>query len=154
MVSRLYSLLLGIIGGGVHRVRVVKTEHHVLPHSVDLAPATEGSNKLRSLVGIPQSVKSAVNAVDVAASVILELVTHAQNVSQVSEKGILHYRGLANSALAHVDALEQDRVVLRSEVEQAKKEASAKIAELEAEILSLKSELEVLRVLVWPSPRR
>jgi hypothetical protein len=131
----------------------VKTEHHVMPHSVDTAPATEAGVRTRSAVGVPASVRTAVDAVDVAASVIFELVAHAQTVSQVSEKGILHYRALASSALTHVEGLERDRLLLKAEFEQAKKESGAKIAELEAEIISLKAELEQLRLLVWPLPR-
>ncbi|MBX9759828.1 MAG: hypothetical protein K2Y29_13715 [Beijerinckiaceae bacterium] len=98
----------------------------------------------------PESVELAFNAVSRAANAIEELVTYGQNISDISERGIAHYRGAANAAIARAEALEQECSDLRQDLSSTRDTLSARVLELEAEVAALNDELEKMRSLLWP----
>jgi hypothetical protein len=102
----------------------------------------------------PEPVKRVLDAVGIASCVMHDLVAYSQNISDVSESGIIHYRELATKALAHVEALELERNELRAEIDRSQKAFEAKITDLEALVLAQRKELDKLRLLVWPVRRR
>lgn len=102
----------------------------------------------------PEQVKRVLDAVGLASGIMKDLIAHGQNVSDVSESGIIYYRELATRALTQVDKLELERDTLREEIVRNHEVFAARVVELEAQILTQRKELDKLRLLVWPARRR
>lgn len=95
-------------------------------------------------------VELTIKSVTRAANAIEELVNYGQNISDVTERGIAHYRSAATAAIARADSLEEERLLLREELSALKAASAAQIADLEAQAEALKEELEKMRSIIWP----
>lgn len=82
-----------------------------------------------------------------------ELVAYGQNVADVSERGILHYRQLASTAREKVDGLQKELASLRREYDDLLAASNDRIAALERTAEDQAIELEKLRAVMPPGPR-
>lgn len=98
----------------------------------------------------PETVDLAVTAVERAANTIEELLTFGQNISDISQRGVSHYRELATAAISRAEVLEQECLDLRKNLTYVHETSSARISELEATVEALNEELEKMRGLIWP----
>lgn len=102
---------------------------------------------------VPPAVARAADLVAQAAATIDELVSYGQNVSDVSERGILHYRQLASTARDKVDTLQKQVSTLRAEYEGLLASSNERIETLERTVREQAAELEKLRAIMWPGLR-
>ncbi len=119
--------------------------------AVDLLPLEQGKrDAAQNVACTPEMVELTIKSVARAANAIEELVTYGQNISDVSERGIAHYRSAAAAAIARADTLEEECHLLQEELSTLKVASAAKISDLEAQTEALKEELEKMRSLIWP----
>jgi len=102
---------------------------------------------------MPPAVARAADLVAQAAATIDELVSYGQNISDVSERGILHYRQLAGTARDKVDTLQKQLSTLRAEYEGLLTSSNERIETLERTVREQAAELEKLRAIMWPGLR-
>jgi DNA gyrase/topoisomerase IV subunit A len=102
---------------------------------------------------MPPAVSRAADLVAQAAATIDELVAYGQNISDVSERGILHYRQLASTARDKVDSLQKQLTALRADYEGLLASSNERIDTLERTVKEQAAELQKLRAIVWPGIR-
>jgi DNA gyrase/topoisomerase IV subunit A len=102
---------------------------------------------------MPPAVSRAADLVAQAAATIDELVAYGQNISDVSERGILHYRQLASTARDKVDSLQKQLTALRTDYEGLLASSNERIDTLERTVKEQAAELEKLRAIMWPGIR-
>jgi hypothetical protein len=99
----------------------------------------------------PEMVELTIKTVARAASAIEELVTYGQNISDVSESGIAHYRNAAASAIARSENLEKECLSLQQRLSALTAASTAQILDLQSQLKALNEELEKMRSLIWPN---
>ena len=119
--------------------------------AVVLTPSESGKkDAAQHVTCTPEMLELTIKSVARAANAIEELVTYGQNISDVSERGIAHYRRAASAAIGRADRLEGECLLLREELSKLKAASAAQISGLEAQVEALKEELEKMRSLIWP----
>jgi hypothetical protein len=118
----------------------------------DVAPLSRGRSGGAS-EPVPPAVSRAADLVAQAAATIDELVAYGQNISDVSERGILHYRQLASTARDKVDSLQKQLTSLRAAYEALLTSSNDRVETLERTVREQAAELEKLRAIMWPGVR-
>jgi len=88
--------------------------------------------------------------VDRAVQTIDELIAYAGNISEVSGRGILHYRTLAEEANSEAEDLQRRLSRLKADHDALLRETRARISDLEEKARDQARELEKPRAILWP----
>jgi len=94
--------------------------------------------------------EQAVELVDRAVQTIDRLIAYAANISEVSGRGIQHYREMAEIAEKEAEEAHRRFVRLKGDHEALLRDSRAQIAELEQKARDQAQELDKLRAILWP----
>lgn len=92
----------------------------------------------------------AVEMVDRAIQSIDGLIAYAANISEVSGRGIQHYRDIAEEAEKEAEEAQRRLTRLKGDHEALLRDSRARIAELEQKAQGQAQELDKLRAILWP----
>jgi len=92
----------------------------------------------------------AVELVDRAVQTIDGLIAYAANISEVSGRGIQHYREIAEEAEKEAEDAQRRLASLKADHEALLRKSRARIDELEQRARDQALELEKLRAILWP----
>lgn len=96
----------------------------------------------------------AVEMVERAIQSIDGLIAYAANISEVSGRGVQHYREMADEAEKEAEEAQRRLTSLKGDHEALLRDSRARIAELEQKARNQAQELDKLRAILWPRQGR
>lgn len=96
----------------------------------------------------------AVEMVERAIQSIDGLIAYAANISEVSGRGVQHYREMADEAEKEAEEAQRRLTSLKGDHEALLRDSRARIDELEQKARNQAQELDKLRAILWPRQGR
>lgn len=96
----------------------------------------------------------AVEMVERAIQSIDGLIAYAANISEVSGRGVQHYREMADEAEKEAEEAQRRLTSLKGDHEALLRDSRTRIDELEQKVRNQAQELDKLRAILWPRQGR